>query len=97
MRVDCNLDRVHTKNPFKIHKLFTSLCNMVQESNTKLHNTSAHPVKGRNLTIADGRHTLSVKTDRKCVLCDFTVIYFFFNNVRSWEMQFLTDKLTVFP
>ena len=38
----------HTKNPFKIHKLFANLCNMVQKSNTKVRNSPAHPVKGRN-------------------------------------------------
>ena len=36
------------KNPFTICKLFTKICNMVQKSNTKVHNFSAHPVKGRN-------------------------------------------------
>ena len=34
------------KNPFTIHKLLQHV--MVQKSNTKVHNSSAHPVKGRN-------------------------------------------------
>ena len=36
------------KNPFKIHKIFTNLCNMARKSNTKVQNSSAHPVKGCN-------------------------------------------------
>ena len=32
----------------KIHKLFTNLCNMAQKSNTKVCNSAAHLVKGRN-------------------------------------------------
>ena len=52
------------KNPFKIYKLFTNLFhepnvtgnaqtqhdagNMARRSNTKVCNSSAHPVKGRN-------------------------------------------------
>ena len=36
------------KNPFKIHSLLTDLCNMAWKSNTKVHTTSAHLVKGRN-------------------------------------------------
>ena len=36
------------KNPFKIHKLFTNLCNMAWKSNTKVRNSSAHLVKRCN-------------------------------------------------
>ena len=36
------------KNPFRIHKLCTDLCSMARKSNMKVHNTSTHPVKGRN-------------------------------------------------
>ena len=43
---------IHTgfvqKNPFKIHKLFTNLCNMGQKSNTKVRNSAAYLVKGHN-------------------------------------------------
>ena len=37
---------IHTgfvqKNPFKIHKLFTNLCNMGQKNNTKVRNSAAY-------------------------------------------------------
>ena len=38
------------KKTFTIHKLFTNTCSMymVQKSKTKVHNSSAHPVKGLN-------------------------------------------------
>ena len=67
------------KNPFKIHKHFTNLCNTAWKSNTKVHNSSTHPVKGATLTGANGRCTPSVKTDSKCVLCDFAWQLLFFN------------------
>ena len=40
--------------------------------------------------------TLSVKTGRKCVLCNFAV-FLFKSTVQSCEMLFLTDKLIAFP
>ena len=36
------------KNPLKIHKLLTNLCNVGQKSNTKVRNSAAHLVKGHN-------------------------------------------------
>ena len=50
LQPNLSVDRVHTKNLFKIHRLFTNICSMymVLKSNTKVHNSSAHPVKGRN-------------------------------------------------
>ena len=42
------ITRFVQKIPFKIHKLFTNTCNMARKSNTKVHNSSAHPVKGHN-------------------------------------------------
>ena len=50
----CKVEPRHTqtgfiqKNPFKIHKLFTNLCDMAQKSCTKVRNSFAHPVKGCN-------------------------------------------------
>ena len=62
------------KNPFRIHKLCTDLCSMARKSNTKVHNTSTHLVKGHNPYCSwwPTHNYLSVKTDRKCILCDFT-------------------------
>ena len=42
-----SLYRAHTKILSKFIN-FSNLCNMVQKSNTKVRNSSAHPVKGRN-------------------------------------------------
>ena len=72
------------KNPFKIHKLFHKTWhdahNMVQKTNTKVHNYSAHLVKVHNPYWS--QCTLSVKTDRHCVLCDFAwQFYFYFFNL----------------
>ena len=61
------------KNPFKINKPFHktqhNTCNIVWKSNTKVCNYSGHLVKGHNPYCS--WRTLSAKTDRKCVLCDF--------------------------
>ena len=86
------------KNPFKIHKLFTNLCNTAWKSKTHVLNSSNHYVKGCNPYYSRWPCILSVKIDRKCVLCDFAQpFYFFKTTVRSWEVQFLTDKLSFFP
>ena len=70
---------------------------MAWKSNTKVCNSSSHPVKGHNPYYS--QCTLSVKTDRKCIFCDFAWQFkkIFLTTVRSWEMQFLTDELKVFP
>ena len=68
-----------------------------QHEGTQLFHTSG---KGALPLLQPMADTLSVKTDSKCVLCDFTQqikINQFLTTVRSWEMQFLTDKLIVFP
>ena len=39
---------VQKKNTFKMHQLLTNLCNMAWKCSTKVGNSSAHPVKGRN-------------------------------------------------
>ena len=88
------------KNPFKIHKHFTNLCNRVWKSNMKVLNSSTHQVKGCNPYYSQRPCIQSVKTHRKCVLCDFAQHFFFIDflsTIQSWEMQFLTDKLIVFP
>ena len=82
------------KDPLRIHKLFHKTwhdaCNMAQKSNTKVCNSSAHPVKGRNPYWS--QCTTPVKTDRKCF---FVISHsnLFLSTVWSWGMQFLTDKL----
>ena len=68
-------------NPFTIHKLFTNICSMymVQKSNTKVHNSFTHPIKGRNPYYSWWpMHSISHSiTDRKCVPCDFAQPFFF--------------------
>ena len=62
--------------------------NMAWKSNTKVCNSSAQLVKACNPHCS------------QCVLCDFAwhiFFFFFLTTVRFWEMQFQTDKLTVFP
>ena len=49
---------------------------MVRKSSTKVCNYSAHLVKGHNPYCS--RRTISVKTDRKCVLCDFAQWFFYY-------------------
>ena len=97
-RGQCNSGFI-LKNPFKIHKLFTNLHNTAWKSNMKILNSSANQVKGCNPYYSWWPCILSVKTDRKYILCDFAQFFllFFLTTVRSWEVQFLTDKLIVFP
>ena len=68
-----------------------------QHKGTQLFHTSG---KGVLPLLQPMANTLSVKTDSKCVLCDFAQqikINQFLTTVQSWEMQFLTDELIVFP
>ena len=59
------------KNPFRIHKLFSNLCNMAWKSNIQVLNSSTHQVKGHNPYYSRWPCIQSAKTDRKCGLCDF--------------------------
>ena len=81
------------KNPSKIHKLFKNLCDTAQKSNMKVLNSSTHQVKGCNPYYSWWPCILPVKTDRKCVLCDFAQLFFFLfkkkknlTTAQSWEM-----------
>ena len=95
----------------KIHSKVTNIsqtfsqnmawCSMARKSNTKVR-FSAHPVKGcYPYGSRWPTHSISQNCDSKCILCGFTkqifLFLFFKTTVQSWEMQFLTDKLTVFP
>ena len=88
------------KKSLKIHKLFTNLCNMGQKSNTKVCNSAAHLVKGRNPYCSQRllhfirQNWLEVHSLWFCtaIFLDF----FFLTTVWSWEVQFLTDKLIFF-
>ena len=70
---------------------------MVQKSNTKLCNSSAHLVKGHNPYCSQWP-TYSIKTKKQKLTltgnCAFFVIFqWWLLTVQSWEMQFLTDSL----
>ena len=103
------------KNPFKIYKLFTNLFhepnvtenakpqhdarNMARKSNTKVRNSSAHLLKGRNPYCS---WWLMYSYQSKLIGSVF--FWILHGNLKkksttvwSWEMQFLTDKLIVFP
>ena len=86
------------KTPLKIHKLFTNRWNMAQKSNTKVCNSSTHPVKGHSpsLTIADALYQ-SKLIGSACFVISHSNLKINQSTVQSWEMQFLTDKLIVFP
>ena len=81
------------KKTFKIHKLFTNPCNMAWKSNMKVCNSSAHLVKGSYpyyswwLT-----HYQSKLTASAFFVILHSRLKQFLTTVRSWEMQFLTDK-----
>ena len=71
---------------------------MTRKSNMKVSNSSTHLVKGCNPYCS--WCILSVKTDRKCIFlwfCTANLNKIIKTTARSWEMQFLTDKLIVFP
>ena len=86
------------KNPFSIHTLFTNLCNMVQKSNMKVRNSSTHLVKGRNPYCSWWpTHSQSKLIGSAFFVILQSIFKIYFYTVWSWEMQFLTDKLIVFP
>ena len=76
------IHRVHTKNPFTIHTFFTNICSMykVQQSNTKVHNSSAQPVKGLNPYYSWWpMHSISQNWQEVCSLWFCAAIFFFLN------------------
>ena len=95
----------HKKNPFKFTNVSqTFLQNLAQKNNTEICNSSTHPVKGhipycsQSLMHSISQNwqevhslwfrTANLKQNKKTELL---------STVQSWKMQFLTDKLVVFP